>query len=110
MMRYFKGITKKVGTPIHIGVEQQEPVRLFKVNYDAQHVTYDELSVSDVAACPDGSVMWLDVRGIHDIGITQSIGVAFNLHPLLLEDVSNAAQLPKIEELDGGGCLLLQKR
>lgn len=46
------------------------------------------------------SVSWIDVRGLGNESILQRLGRAFKLHPLLLEDIVNVPQRPKVEEYD----------
>lgn len=40
---------------------------------------------------------WLNVDGIHQTNVIEEIGKIFNLHPLMLEDILNTNQKPKIE-------------
>ncbi len=44
------------------------------------------------------SVSWVDVKGLGSEDVMQRLGTVFNLHPLVLEDVVNVPQRPKIEE------------
>jgi len=44
------------------------------------------------------SVSWVDVKGFGNEDIMQRLGQVFNLHPLVLEDVVNVPQRPKVEE------------
>ncbi|MEX0269934.1 magnesium/cobalt transporter CorA [Leptolyngbyaceae cyanobacterium UHCC 1019] len=44
------------------------------------------------------SVSWVDVKGFGNEDIMQRLGEVFNLHPLVLEDVVNVPQRPKVEE------------
>lgn len=46
------------------------------------------------------SVSWVDVHGLGSESILKAIGQVFQLHPLLLEDIVNVPQRPKIEEYD----------
>ncbi|MBV9386953.1 MAG: magnesium/cobalt transporter CorA [Chroococcidiopsidaceae cyanobacterium CP_BM_ER_R8_30] len=46
------------------------------------------------------SVSWIDVQGLGNENILQRLGRAFKLHPLLLEDIVNVPQRPKVEEYD----------
>jgi len=55
---------------------------------------YDEIT--------DDRVTWFDIRGVHDISIIESIGKAFKIHPLVLEDIADTHQRPKFEEYDTG--------
>ncbi|MEM8722461.1 MAG: magnesium/cobalt transporter CorA [Cyanobacteria bacterium P01_G01_bin.39] len=44
------------------------------------------------------SVSWIDVAGLGHEETLQQLGKVFNLHPLILEDIVNVPQRPKIEE------------
>ena len=44
------------------------------------------------------SVSWIDVLGLGSKDILQRLGAVFHLHPLVLEDVVNVPQRPKIED------------
>lgn len=44
------------------------------------------------------SVSWVDVKGLGSEDVLQRLGNVFELHPLVLEDVVNVPQRPKIEE------------
>ncbi|NJM49274.1 MAG: magnesium/cobalt transporter CorA [Alkalinema sp. RU_4_3] len=46
------------------------------------------------------SVSWIDVRGLGHEETLQGLGSVFDLHPLVLEDVVNVPQRPKVEEYD----------
>ncbi|MBE9126908.1 MULTISPECIES: magnesium/cobalt transporter CorA [unclassified Coleofasciculus] len=46
------------------------------------------------------SVSWVDVRGLGSEDILQRLGGVFKLHPLVLEDVVNVPQRPKVEDYD----------
>ncbi|AFY81013.1 magnesium/cobalt transporter CorA [Oscillatoria acuminata] len=47
------------------------------------------------------SMSWLDVQGLGSEAILQGIGTVFHLHPLLLEDIVNVPQRPKVEDYEG---------
>ncbi|MDX2096806.1 MAG: magnesium/cobalt transporter CorA, partial [Leptolyngbyaceae cyanobacterium bins.59] len=44
------------------------------------------------------SVSWVDVKGLGSEDVLQRLGEVFDLHPLVLEDVVNVPQRPKVEE------------
>jgi magnesium transporter len=46
------------------------------------------------------SVSWVDVQGLGSEDILQRLGQVFSLHPLVLEDVVNVPQRPKVEEYE----------
>jgi len=46
------------------------------------------------------TVSWIDVEGLHDTELLNRFGTHFGLHPLVLEDILNTHQRPKLEEYD----------
>lgn len=44
------------------------------------------------------SVSWVDVQGLGSEDLLQRLGKVFTLHPLVLEDVVNVPQRPKVED------------
>lgn len=44
------------------------------------------------------SVSWVDVQGLGNEDVLQRLGKVFGLHPLVLEDIVNVPQRPKVEE------------
>jgi magnesium transporter len=46
------------------------------------------------------TVSWMDVQGLGSEQILKQVGEIFQLHPLLLEDVVNVPQRPKVENYD----------
>ncbi|MCM0593479.1 MAG: magnesium/cobalt transporter CorA [Gloeotrichia echinulata IR180] len=46
------------------------------------------------------SVSWVDVQGLGNQDILQRLGEVFDLHPLVLEDVVNMSERPKIEDYE----------
>ena len=43
---------------------------------------------------------WVNIDGIHKVEIIKETGDSFNIHPLVLEDVMNVDQRPKIEDYE----------
>jgi len=46
------------------------------------------------------NVTWINVDGIHEAETIEKMGQMFSLHPLLLEDIMNTDQRPKMESYD----------
>jgi magnesium transporter len=46
------------------------------------------------------TVSWIDIEGLHDTEMLNRLGAHFGLHPLVLEDILNTHQRPKLEEYD----------
>lgn len=46
------------------------------------------------------TITWINVDGVHEIDIIEKIGNCYGLHPLIMEDIVNTGQWPKIEDFD----------
>lgn len=56
-------------------------------------------TLADCKACtPTQPMQWLNVYGLHEPEVLAEIGRRFNLHPLVLEDILNTDQRPKLDE------------
>jgi magnesium transporter len=103
MRKIFRKRTKKAGLPpgtlIHVGEKRMESVRLSVFRYNKSEVErYDDISIDRLPDPADGYITWYHLDGLHDVNIIESIGKRFTIHPLLLEDIINTEQRPKIED------------
>jgi len=78
------------------------PVRITVIDYDAAH--YQEKQVEQVEDCypfrDTETVTWINIDGLGNTGVIEKIGKCFTIHPLILEDIFNTGQRPKMEDLD----------
>ncbi len=58
------------------------------------------ISLDDLPSPKQDEVLWVQVDGVHDTNLIQNLGEKFGLHPLLLEDIVNTDQRPKLEDYD----------
>ena len=107
MVRKFsKKYSNKIGLPpgtmVHIGEKKVEKVRISVIDYDKDNYEMRELeSVEEAFPFKETpTVTWLNIDGLHEIDILEKIGKHYNIHPLILEDILNTQQRPKIEILD----------
>ena len=47
-----------------------------------------------------GKRLWLNVHGVHDVDLIKQVGAIFKLHPLVIEDILNTEQRPKVDEFE----------
>ncbi|MES2628783.1 MAG: magnesium/cobalt transporter CorA [Bacteroidota bacterium] len=50
------------------------------------------------AAIPDDRYYWLNIEGLHDVEVIRHLGARYDVHPLVLEDILNTEQRPKVED------------
>jgi len=104
MLKFIKKSSKKVGlppgTPIHIGERKIEKARITIIDYaEAQFQECEAKKVEECFPFKDKpTVTWINIDGIHQVEIIEKIGKLFDLHPLLLEDIVNTGQRPKMED------------
>lgn len=90
------------GTLLHTGDPSAEAPHLHCYRYNKD--SFEESTPSPdeaVAAGTAAANVWLEVQGLQDIALIESLGERFNLHPLLLEDVLHTQQRPKVDPYDG---------
>lgn len=77
-----------------------DQVRVTVIDYGPDH--FEEKTVSRVEEVfryrDSPSVTWINVEGLHDVALVESIGRHFGFHSLALEDVLNCGQRPKLED------------
>ena len=71
---------------------------LIKYNQDQCIYKSDMTPENCISYLEEDSVSWLDVVGLGSEDTLHQLGQVFNLHPLLLEDIVNVPQRPKVEE------------
>jgi magnesium transporter len=114
MAKLAKRISKKAGLPpgtlVHIGDDQKEKVKLRLIDYAEDQFEEKELqTIFESFPYKDKeSVTWLDIVGVHEVDIIGAMGKYYNLHPLLLEDVMNTDQRPKLDDYEDYLCLFLK--
>ena len=104
MPRLMKKRSKKTGLPpgtlVHIGEKKREKTKITILDYDALH--FEEEEVKSVDECllfkDKPTVTWMNVDGIHQVEILERLGDRFGLHPLVVEDILNTDQRPKMED------------
>lgn len=63
---------------------------------------FEEKEVKNIEECfpykDNGHISWINVDGIHQTEVIEKLGKQFGLHPLVLEDIVNTEQRPKMED------------
>lgn len=88
------------GSLIHIGNTYSEKSKITISQYNETFFSQNNVgSPDDLPKEKDeSSVFWLTIDGLQDTGLLEKLGNFFNLHPLVLEDILNTNQRPKIED------------
>ncbi|MGB2782709.1 MAG: magnesium/cobalt transporter CorA [Atribacterota bacterium] len=104
MPELVKKKSKKVGLPpgtiVHIGNKRMEKVKINIIDYNEEH--FQEKEVKSAGECfpykDKSTITWINIDGVHEIKVIEEIGKLFNLHSLILEDIVDTDQRPKIKD------------
>ena len=106
MLGLIEKTSRKVGLPpgtlVHVGEKKSDEVKITIIDYD--EAQFQEKEAKTIEEClpfkETPTVTWINIDGIHRMEVIEGIGKAFSLHPLLMEDVVNTEQRPKMEDFD----------
>lgn len=106
MARFLKNtdaaLGKAPGELIFIGEQKVQEATIRVIDYDR-----DNLSEHKLKDIKDGipyketeTVTWLNINGLQDTELIMQVGQGFGLHALVMDDIVNTGQRPKMEEYD----------
>lgn len=99
-------ISEKAGMPpgslVHVGDVLKTESRITLIDYSAEHIEEQAVyAIEEILPYQDKeTITWVNIEGLKNIALIESIGIAFNIHPLVLEDILNTHQRPKFEEYE----------
>ena len=78
------------------------PVLITVIDYDASH--FEEKTVEKISECfpfrDTETVTWINVDSLGNPKLIEDLAKCFTIHPLIIEDIFNTGQRPKMEDLD----------
>lgn len=106
MTRFIKKSSRTRGLPpgalVHIGERKAEKIRITIIDYNEKN--FQEKEAKTVEECfsfkEKPTVTWINIDGLHEIEVIEKLGKHFDVHPLVLEDILNTDQRPKIEDFE----------
>ncbi|MFN9599393.1 MAG: magnesium/cobalt transporter CorA [Dolichospermum sp.] len=99
-----KEFFQQAGTPpgtIIVDENAEEPI-IFLIDYNQTDLIRKQISYPEecINYLDTESVSWVDVQGLGNKDILHRLGQSFDLHPLVLEDIVNMVERPKIEDYE----------
>ncbi|UCC68014.1 MAG: magnesium/cobalt transporter CorA [Armatimonadota bacterium] len=104
MRRLIRRTSKKTGLPpgalVHVGERKVETAKVTIFDYHEDHLEQREATSIDecIPFKETPNVTWINISGIHDVQALQTLGDCYGIHPLVLEDILNTEQRPKMED------------
>jgi magnesium transporter len=106
MPKTLRVMARKAGMPPGALVAQEDtgqpPARITVIHYS--ETEFGENEYESFAQCllvnPESGVTWINVNGTFQVRDLETVGECFSIHPLVLEDISDNAQRPKVEDYE----------
>ncbi|WP_410499367.1 magnesium/cobalt transporter CorA [Chitinibacter sp. S2-10] len=93
------------GSLQYVGESEPTPTLATLIEFGQRDGEFLETRFTDLAQgrefVPTYGNYWLNLHGLEDLAMLQLIGQRFKLHPLVLEDILNTQQRPKVEAYSG---------
>ncbi|HEY5584390.1 MAG TPA: magnesium/cobalt transporter CorA [Ruminiclostridium sp.] len=103
MQKFVKSHSKTIGLPpgslVHIGEKKRENTLMTLIEYGETSFEQKEIGLDDLSQLKRGNetIKWINLEGLHEVDVLAKIGEVFKLHPLVMEDILDTDQRPKIE-------------
>jgi len=104
MAKLIKKRSKKSGLPpgslIHIGERKVKTPKISIIDYD--ETQFQKKATQAIEECfvfkDKPTVTWTNIDGLHETEMLEKLGDCYGFHPLVLEDILNTDQRPKMED------------
>ncbi len=88
------------GTLVHIGEARTDKVKMEVIDFS--EASFEQKAIERVEECfpfkARPTITWVNIDGVHDIGIIEKIGKEFRINDLVLEDIVNTEQRPQAKD------------
>ncbi len=102
---YYRGQSSKAGLPpgtlVHTGALPPTGISTVStMSYSAQGFSEYRPKSFDQCIPIKGvdAITWINMEGLQDVELIRHFGECYGLHPLILEDIVNTSQRPKLED------------
>lgn len=97
--------SQKAGLPpgslIYVGKSRTAKVTISEIDFSAENYEYNSIDEINLTSWNnDKLVSWVDVNGVHDTKLIETLGGQLKLDKLIMEDIVNTSLRPKADEAD----------
>ncbi|MCM8569996.1 magnesium/cobalt transporter CorA [Gramella jeungdoensis] len=95
-----KTVNQIPGTMTYVGRKESATTKLDVIDYNLENYErFTSTSTEDAFKFVDEDrITWFNIDGLSNVDEIKKLGEYYELHPLILEDIVNTGQRPKIEE------------
>ncbi len=95
-----KSVNQVPGTMTYVGNKEAIETKLDVIDYNAENYErFSSTTPEDAFKFVDEeSITWFNIDGLSNVEEIEKLGDYYELHPLVMEDIVNTGQRPKIEE------------
>jgi magnesium transporter len=88
------------GTIVYVGNKAKKDLFIDVFDYNKEYLDEKQLKNIEEAFTYENkeTITWINVNGLNHVNEIEKLGKDFELHPLILEDIANTKQRPKLEE------------
>lgn len=99
---YKKQVGQVPGALVYTGKKETQKLFIETFDYNIDSITEKELVNIEEAFKfkASNTVTWINLNGLNHIDEIEKLGQHYDLHPLVLEDIVNTGQRPKIDEFE----------
>lgn len=105
-IKFFKKLSRSVGLPpgslVSLATMGGQKARIKIIDYSEKE--FAEKEITDLNECRtyknNHHVTWINIDGVEDISSISKMGELFAIHSLVLEDITNTTQRPKLEDYE----------
>lgn len=102
-----KNLLTSPGTLTYVGEETTIKTVIKRIEYNESFYRQEVATTLEMCtpkSAPENPpyTTWLNVTGIHEPKVMERLGQLYDIHPLLLEDIMNTYQKPKVETYEDG--------
>ena len=90
------------GSMVYTGQKENQELFIEVFDYTPEHYTEESYyKIEDTFGYKaTDTVTWITINGLNQVEAIEKLGVHYGIHPLILEDIVNISQRPKIDEFD----------
>ena len=115
MQESLSNTSDKIGLPpgslVHVGSAAALETTISLIDYSKDRIEEQPIGSADELKPYQArdTVTWVNIEGLADVKLIESVGQLFNIHPLVLEDILNTHQRPKFEDHDDHLFIVLKR-